>query len=451
MVFGLIVAVLIALAIFWLAPTLLREHHLAELDRRAQNVDIARERMDEIAAEHASGAMTDEIYEQSKSELEASLLDDVETQDSATEQSSTTSSKYGKFALIIIAVLVPISTLAMYQYLGSPQYLEYQGASAGQSVTAHGSGGQQAAPPATMEELIERLKQRLEQNPEDGEGWFLLARTYMAEERYTEALQALRKTHAIFGDHPAILLGLADAMAMTKQGNLTGEASELIDRALEMEPGNSTGLWLGGMAAQQNGKFQLAVDRWAMLIPMIEEDAKSQMQLKELIDNAVNEAQENGIEVKVSMVKVPTELPTINNPDSIKVDAEPVQNSKAAPVAEAGAPAIKAWVSLDQSIAANALPTDTVFVFAKAVAGPPMPLAAFKTTVAELPMEVTLDDSMAMMPQMKISSFEEVAVSARVSKSGQPRESAGDLVSAAVPVKVSGMVGIELTINNVVE
>ncbi len=439
MIFWILVTVLVAVAIFWIAPSLLREQHLNELDRKQQNINIAKERLDEIAADHAAGAMTDQVFEQTREELQASLVDDVDQQDAESEIKAEDSKRYGKVTWLVLVVLIPLTTLGMYHYLGSPEYLEYAGGNAGRvsAVSPHA-----ADTPASMAELVEKLKQRLEKNPEDGEGWFLLSKTYMAESRYAEAMEALKKTHAIYGDYPAILLGMADATAMLRQGNLTGEPAQWIDKALEMEPTNTTGLWLGGMAAQQNGEFQLAVNRWSKLMPLLAADPVSQQQVQGLISEAVGEAKQSGIEVNVAEPQmpvaetaVPEQLPTINEGYKPETDA----------------PAIKAWVALDAAMAEKASANDVVFVFARAKSGPPMPLAAFKTTVGELPMEVTLDDSMAMMPQMKLSSFDEVVVSARVSKSGQPRSMPGDLSSALETVKLDGVVGIELTIVEVVQ
>jgi len=162
-----------------------------------------------------------------------------------------------------------------------------------------------------MGELITRLKQRLEENPDDGDGWYLLSRSYMAESRYAEALEALNKTHAIYGDHAAILVGMADAAAMTRGGDLTGKPTEHLEKALELEPENSTALWLGGMSAQQNGKFQLAVDRWSKLIPQLHSDQQSLQEVNSLIQQAVAEAKASGIEVVVSEPEMAPPAPAL--------------------------------------------------------------------------------------------------------------------------------------------
>jgi cytochrome c-type biogenesis protein CcmH len=253
-----------------IAPALLKTRHLDELDRSSQNVEIARERLDEIAAEHASGEMTDEVFTQVRSELEASLIEDVSLQVKPAE-SQASAPGTGKYAMLTLVVLVPLAAIALYSHLGSPQYLGYQGANAG---TVAGMQ-HMAANASSMTDVVEKLEKQLESNPDDGNAWFMLARTYMATDVYDKALAALEKAHAIFGDEPAILLGMADASAMLSEGDLTGQPTEYIEKALQLDPTNTTGLWLGGMSAQQNGNFALAVERWLRLMPLVRDEAES--------------------------------------------------------------------------------------------------------------------------------------------------------------------------------
>ena len=104
-------------------------------------------------------------------------------------------------------------------------------------------------------------------------------------------------------------------------------------------------------------------------------------------------------------------------------------------------------VSIAKSMLKNVSENDIVFIFARALKGPPMPLAAVRKQVKDLPVEVTLDDSMAMMPNMKISSFENVHVVARVSKSGSAMPQSGDLESEARVASAGQKEKIELMIN----
>jgi hypothetical protein len=163
------------------------------------------------------------------------------------------------------------------------------------------------------------------------------------------------------------------------------------------------------------------------------------------------------VELVIShQVNDPAAIPTRNLLDA-GATSEQATNASAAnsengqTSAAPGAVAVNAWVSLDAAMQNQVNANDTVFVFARAASGPPMPLAAFKTTVSELPLEVTLDDSMAMMPQMKMSGFEQVIVTARVSRSGQPMAGPGDLTSEAVTVNLADTVAVELPINQQIQ
>ena len=446
MLFEIMVALLLVLALLMIAPPLLRRAPLPELDRKQQNVFIARERLDEIAADHAAGEMTDEIYEQARTELEASLIDDIDKLEdnniSSADEISVTDN-YGRIVYILLVILVPLASLGFYYQLGSPQYLDYKGANAGSLQMVEQM--QKEAP--SMEQLVNKLNDHLQKQPDDGDAWFMLAKTYMAAEEYQQALDALKRAYAIVGDHPSILLGMADASAMLVDGNLTGEPTTYIEKALEIDPSNTTGLWLGGMSAQQNGDFQLAVERWLLLVPRLTEDASSSAQLKGLINEAIMQAEAAGtpVDVQLALEHVKASGQVVEKPAE-----ETATVAVEAPEAE-GRVAVKVWVSIADSVSAQINPEDTLFVFAKAVSGPPMPLAAFKGTASELPMEITLDDSMAMMPQMKISNFDKVTVSARIAKGGTPTTQSGDITSPPQEVELTGTVSVQLELSEIVK
>ena len=100
----------------------------------------------------------------------------------------------------------------------------------------------------------------------------------------------------------------------------------------------------------------------------------------------------------------------------------------------AAAPALQVRVSLNAALQDQAGPDDTVFVYARSVKGPRMPLAIVRKQVRDLPMTVVLDDSLAMSPAMTLSKFDQVTVGARISKSGNAMPQSGDLQGSVSPV-----------------
>jgi len=115
-------------------------------------------------------------------------------------------------------------------------------------------------------------------------------------------------------------------------------------------------------------------------------------------------------------------------------------------VAQAPKAVLKVRVDLSAEVKAKALPTDSVFIFARAVSGPPAPLAAKRVTVAELPVTVELGDADAMMPQLKLSNFPEVQLVARISRAGQP--TAGEWIGRSQPLASSITALQQLTIDS---
>ena len=111
---------------------------------------------------------------------------------------------------------------------------------------------------------------------------------------------------------------------------------------------------------------------------------------------------------------------------------------------------ITVLVTLDSRLTGNAGAEDTVFVFARAVEGPPMPLAVVRKQVKDLPFRVTLDDSQAMMPAMTLSRFPKVIIGARISKSGDATTQSGDLQGISDAVATDTDEPVSIVIDQVV-
>jgi cytochrome c-type biogenesis protein CcmH len=135
--------------------------------------------------------------------------------------------------------------------------------------------------------------------------------------------------------------------------------------------------------------------------------------------------------------------PVTNTPPMHAPEASDIKDSAAA-----AATALKVTVSLSPALASKAAPDDVVFIFARPVSGPRMPLALVRKQVRDLPATVTLDDSQGMSPAMKLSSAPEVIVVARVTKSGMADARDGDLEGVSAPV-ASGTKAISISIDKV--
>lgn len=288
-------------------------------------------------------------------------------------------------------------------------------------VTSTASGIAQNVPMTPEHvEMIKALSARLEQNPNDGKGWAMLARSYAVMGRYNEALPAYEKAANLIQNDPVLLVDYADVLAAVNDKNLQGKPLELIQSALLIDPNNIKGLNLMGTAAFQAGDFAHAVAYWEKLLPLLPPDSPIAKQVNTSIANArAKEAR-------------PQSLPA-------QGEAQPVN----------GGAQIAGVVSLSPALAGKVAPTDTVFVFARAVSGPPMPIVVIRAQVKDLPQKFILNDSMAMMPTMKLSNFQEVAVGAKISKSGNATPQSGDLRGEVASVKV-GTSNVQLVIDKIV-
>lgn len=415
--FWIITAAMILAALAMLAPSLLRTRQLHSLDRDQQNVVIARERLAELAAERDQGTLDQAQFEQAKGELERSLLSDLDQQSEQAAPAGTSGG--GRLALGIVALFVPALTLGLYAYLGTPDLVEPRNPAL---AAAHERGGELPS----VEQMVGALVERLKQNPEDTNGWYLLGRTNMALKDYAGAAAAFETVHKLVGDEPSVLLGWADALAMNANGDMRGKPTELIRRAVKLAPQDTTALWLAGMAEEQAGNPELAIAHWERLVPQIQDDPQASARIAALITNA---REKSGVSVQTLAA------------------APEVASSKPTIAAGRG---VTVRVSLSPELSGKASPDEALFVYARALQGPKMPLAAARMQVKDLPLTVLLDDSGAMMPSMKISNFEQVVVGARVSRSGGAITQSGDLKGEVAPVEVGADNVVEIVIDTVV-
>jgi cytochrome c-type biogenesis protein CcmH len=313
-----------------------------------------------------------------------------------------------------VALLIPLMAYGMYTHLGSPEIIprlaENSSSNAAPGTASpHAQAGDKLPP---MEELVKKLAAKLEKQPDNMEGWLMLGRSYMAMNQPDKAIEAYERGMQVNAADSTLLLAYAEALAQTSGNNFTGKAADLVEKAYQINKQDPNALWMMGIVAYQKQDFQGAIDHWEQVKVLLGPDNKD----LNAVDNAIDEAR--------GQMGLGPQLPSI-------VQSE--ESTK--PAAMGGDASIELIVKLDPKLASKVNPDELVFIYAKALSGPPMPLAAVRKQVKDLPITVRLDDSMAMMPEMRLSAFPEVAVGARISKSGNPIAKSGDLEGEIKPVK----------------
>jgi cytochrome c-type biogenesis protein CcmH len=314
----------------------------------------------------------------------------------------------GVFAVtLLVAFVLPLGTGALYLLVGTPAALN--------GVTAA------AAAPISMQQALTELRTHLQQQPDDLQGWMLLAQTSSMLRQPGEARDAFDHALKLAPNNAEAMIGWAENDSMTRSDHrIEGRALELLKRAVQLHPDSQRGLWLLGISNFQRGEYREAAATWRLLQPQLEPGSNVAKAVAEQI--AVADARAGGAPAGAS--------------------------SSAAAAAPQGA-ALQVQVALAPALKDKLAVGDVLFVYARAENGPPMPLAVAKLDPAQLPATVTLTDAMAMTPAFRLSSVERVFVGARISHSGQPVAQPGDLEGDAGVVAVDNKTPVKISIDKV--
>jgi cytochrome c-type biogenesis protein CcmH len=434
--FWVISGIFIVTALLFIIPTLLRNRdtQLEYVDHDAVNVTVYRDQIAELDNDLENDILTQEQYNKSKQELQQRMLQDV------SERKKMITKKNKKIHNIalstFIALALPLVAVFLYMVIGDTRGLLPQAQLANATQMNRGSSGDSPAGHDNFSSVLENLIVRLEKNPEDIEGWVMLGRTYAIMERYTEASNTYAKLAELVPDNPQILSDYADVLAMKNQGNLTGKPAELIYEALRIDPQYPKALALAGTIEFEQEKFEQAAAHWGKLLEVIPADS----QLANSVRTSISEAKllaSGGKAIAAEQKPKAAASQQETNTQSEKITLDTVATASLS---------ISGQVTISQELASKASPNDTLFIYARAKAGPKMPLAILRLKAGDLPATFTLTDDMAMTPTMKMSSFPEVVIEARISKSGQAVPASGDLQGFSDPVKI-GNDAIAIVIN----
>ena len=403
-VFLIVAVLMLASALWFVLPPLLRTEDIAgeHAQRDALNLDVLRDQLRELDADRDAGLLDDEGYASSRRELERRVAEDVRPVAPAASVVAAAAGK--RWAAIGLGVALPLAAIALYFTLGNLAGLD----PARVAAESPQNGGQPQITAEQIAAMVAKLSEHLKQKPDDAEGWAMLARSYTVLGRFGEATDAYAHLTNLISSDAGLWADYADAMAMSKGRSLQGEPEKLIERALRIDPKNIKALALSGAASFERHDYAAAIARWQNTLALVPADSETARALKSSIEEAQHMA---------------------GAPAGVKT------GSGASDASASGAQ-VSGRVELDAALRSQAADGDTVFIFARAVDGPPFPLAVLRKQVKDLPATFTLDDSMGMMAGAKLSNFPKVVIGARISKSGSATPGAGDLEGLSAPVEV---------------
>lgn len=402
---GLALMTLVAL-VFVIGPMLLHSRRDGDSSRGAENLSVHRDRLRELDNDVRAGLLNADEAESAKNELAANLLADLD-QSGTEEHRNGGGRRAVLISVLIVVIAIPAVAGAVYWSAGTWRVAE----------------GRSAVGAPSMPAMIAKLKAYLKSQPDDVEGWSMLGRAYSVVGHYADAAAAFGQANRLSGNKSAdLLVRQGMALAQAGDGELRGKPRTLFESALKLDPGDARALWYAGAAAYQAGEFGQASTYWQRL--------KGQGGLSPDVASAltahINDARAHAglMPLAANGVKKPAAAGGVRIPVEVTL-----------------APA------LTDAVQAGA----TLFIFAKAADGPPMPLAVVRRHVSDLPLQVTLNDGMAMTPNAKMSAFDRWVVTARISRSGSPMPSPGDLYARTTVTKASLPATVHLEINQRVQ
>jgi len=390
------IALFVAVVFLWF---LLRERKpMTQASQANANAKVYRDQILDLDREHDSGHISDQEWQQSRDELSLRLLEDT----SAVDDPAAKTEKPAIWTAVVLAVALPLGSMGMYMWVGQPEALNPLALKTPDQVD-----------PKDLTKMAQTLAEKLQDKPDNLQGWVMLGRTYRTLENFDAALRAYDSALKL-SDDDDLKLERIEVIAMQRQGQFEGEPWNVIREVLQRDPQHFGALLTAGSASYAEGKFADALKYWE--------------QARKPLD--ANNPDLAGLESAIATVRERLGMPP----------------AKAAPAAASGLN-VTGQVNLSASLKSKASPNDVVFIYATPANGDRMPLAIFKTTVSQLPFNFTLDDSTAMAPDRKLSAAGEVMVKVRVTKSGNAMPQSGDLSGSLGPVKV-GAKGLKLEIKD---
>ena len=373
------------------------------------NIDVYRDQLAELERDWQSNGLSSIEYQQAREEINQRiweelnpLMEQTPNTNPAVSASAPVAShkpKWQKTTLLAILIFVPVVSFSTYFWVGELAAID------GQALQAHANGEMDAK---AIKDMVATLQERLDKDPTQVQDWLMLARVHRTQQRFDLADQAMQKALKL-SDSPDLQIERAEILAMSHQGNFEGEPWEIINRVLQADPKHLGALFLAGSASYAHEQYEQALKYWERASVMVAADSVDRGPLDEAL----------GV-VRSKLGKSSAKAP--------------------------GSEKITGRLSIAPELKNKVSPTDTVFIYATPVNGQRRPLAVLRTTVAALPLDFKLDDSLAMSPEFALSTVDQVNLLARVSKTGDAQSKNDDLGTIRKNIPI-GTQGLKLTIS----
>lgn len=426
--FWAFIAAMTLVALVFVVPPLFLGRRAGPVERSELNTAVIKDALRELKSDLQTGKLDEQAYQAARADLERELLDNAGPGPQEAESDPASRGRSGLWIGALLAILLPLAAVLIYQQLGA------------QGILPRLAAVRQSTPPtaevtrhAGIEQMVAELAKRLRDQPDNLEGWILLGRSYAALERYREAAGAYARAYRLANDNPGLIVDYADLLISANGGRFTQEVGRLLDEALALQPDNLKAHWLMGTWNYRQGDYRGAIDHWQRVesrLPRTDQNAV-------LVARQIRQA-------KLQLASSGEPMPAVSEQNSVSD-----QNGKAAS-SEPPPASIPVRVSLAPALQDRVEGDETLFIYARALNGPPMPLAIVRKQVGDLPLTVTLDDSQAMSPAMSLSKFDQVEIQARVSRTGQAMTASGDLRGSQSPISTTGGKMVDITIDEVV-
>ena len=413
-----------------------------EGDQVGSNVAVYREQLAELERDWQQGLLTEPEVTSARDELSRRLLEDAQlAADTGSRLSSRArtaavaaapSTRSRRWLALGLALYLPLAGLGLYGWLGQPLALDPVALSQGEP--------DHTVDPAKLTEMVAKLEQRLTEEPQQLDGWLMLARVQRVRERFDESAQAFARALSLSANDD-VAIERAEVLARGR-GGFEGEPWQIIQGVLKADPDHEGARLLAGSAAYSEGRYAVALMHWKRVQSRMAAGAPDKAELDDAIAQAESRlgAQAGG--------KAGGPIPN-----------QALSGAAGAPAAQGGASSgqvassvpgvvsarITGRVVLAPGLMSKVSPGDTVFIYATPAQGSRMPLAIVRTTVAQLPFNFVLDESTAMNPQASLAGQTQVTLRARISSTGDALSKPGDLGVMKTPVSV-GASGVELKI-----